>query len=256
MITQEDLFNFRAEIAPVVRAEIRAEIAPVRQALKIVIEMQMDPWEDILSITTEAVIEEEILNLDHVSDFYETPKRHYCMILGEIFNCHIACAHIWPKRTRGVGLTAFELKPDNVNSSMNFLRIHKTFEVAFDHKRIIFEVSNPSISTASTDSQFKLKLVVLDPKLLSENIYDNSKKVITTWKLVDRSDFHYTFVGEKKPYLRLLACQAFRAVEKAVNLGWIDASTDANSKKERAYELARLSLGDSVDNFGVFSLAK
>ena len=260
-ITEEALRRIiRAEVDPI-RAEIapiRAEIAPIRQALKIVIEMQLDPWENIMSITTEAVIEEETRNLDHVSNFYGTPTKRYCMVLGDVTGCHIACAHIWPKFTHGNGLTAFNLKPEDVNSSRNFLRFHKTIEVAFDHKRIIFETCHSSAATAGvseTTRELKLKLVVLDPSLLTELILDNSERVIKEWKDLHDKEIHYTFVGDKKPYLRLLAAHSFRAVEKALNLGWIDASIDTNARRERAFELARLSLGNTINSIGVFSLA-
>jgi len=218
--------------------------------------MQLDPWENIMSITTEAVIEEESRNLEHVSNFYGTPKKKYCMVLGKVSGCHIACAHIWPKLTHGNGLTAFGLKPEEVNSSRNFLRIHKTIEVAFDHKRIIFEISHSSEATAGVSTcNLKLKLVVLDASLLTEKILDNSKVVVAEWKDLHDKEFDHTFVGDKKPYLRLLAAHCFRAVEKAINLGWIEASIDTNARKEKAFELARLSLGGALDSIGIFSLA-
>jgi hypothetical protein len=175
------------------------------------------------------------------------------MVLGKVANCQIACAHIWPKQTRGKGLPAFDLRVEDVNSSRNFLRLHKTIEEAFDHKRIIFEIASSTAPAGVAD--VKLKLVVLDPTLLTEKICDNSKTVIAEWKDLQDKELYHTFVDNRKPFLRLLSAHCIRAVEKAMALGWIESPLD-ESRKVRALELARVSLGEKVDSIGIFSIAK
>jgi hypothetical protein len=197
--------------------------------LKYALELTTDPWEQIHSEITEVIVAESTPHLDDVSTFYGTPKQHYCMVLGNVLNCHVICAHIWPKFTNGNGLGLMELKRTDVNSPRNFLRLHKSIESAFDKKRLIF----------LRDMEGNLFVSILDPKLLSEEFEANNCKF--AFGSIDNLRFDYKFTDQVKPFMRLLAVHAVKALEKAQLLGWVEAG-DFPARRERALELARLSI--------------
>ncbi len=222
-------------------------LKPLKLALDYVLESTTDPWENIRSISTEAIKSATALHIDPVCGFYEIDKKT-CMVLGPITHAHIICSHIWPAQTFGSGLESFKLKREDVNNPRNFLRLHKDIEHAFDHKRLYFEyVSGPS--------PLLLRVVLLDPTLFFEEITFSPGSPHPTKKF---SDIHlqllsHQFVGDRKPFLRLLSLHAYHAIIKAKSQNWIPDFHDMTSRIARNLELARLSLelshGDVLEAF-------
>ncbi|KAJ1442271.1 hypothetical protein B484DRAFT_73894 [Ochromonadaceae sp. CCMP2298] len=94
------------------------------------------------------------------------------MVLGRITHSQITCAHLWPRQTLGRGLEAFELSRLDVNNPRNFLRLHKSIELAFDRKRLTFLPVSVSII-----GHLEMKVVILDPKLCNEDLSFNQTTV-------------------------------------------------------------------------------
>ena len=168
-----------------------------------------------------------------MSDYYGTNRRKYCMIVGPVSHCNIICAHIWPKHTIGKGLETFDLEKDNINNPRNFLRLHKSIEEAFDKKQLYF------VHESKSPDEIKLVVRVICPTLLTETYEVNQIKY--TFAALNGRESHFTFSSERKPYFRLLAAHASKAIERAGELDWIDAG-DLPARRNRALELARLSL--------------
>jgi hypothetical protein len=120
----------------------------------------LDPWENIHSESTIAIEAVNTANLPIVSHYYNTPKSHYCMVLGKCTHSNIICAHIWPDFTHGKGLSNLGLEEGDINNPRNFLRLHKTIESNFDKKRLTF------LPVHSNDKDIIiLEVFVLDPSL-------------------------------------------------------------------------------------------
>ena len=216
------------------------KLAPVKHGLNFVLQDAVDPWERIHTETTEVAKSIRAIQLKPVSDYYGTPQKHYCMVLGKITHAEIRCAHIWPNATAGRGLEAMGLSTTDVSSPRNFLRLHKSLEHAFDHKRLTFIPSNP----AESEGLLSLRVFVLDPKLADEEyeFASDYAGVVDKLATVHEKDFHYKFGRGKRPFLRLLAVHARRSFDKARMNGWIEDDVD-QSGQSRANELARMSLG-------------
>lgn len=201
-----------------------------------IVQSLLDPWENIASESNKSVKSGEVPNLHNVCSYYgigKKRKKTYCMFLGDIGKSgEVLCAHIWPKNTCGQNLNSFGLEIGDVNNARNFLRLHENIEKNFDKKRLLFEI----------DAGLQLRLVVLDPKLMEVELEVKGKKI--TYSDLNNRRFDYTFSEKAKPYRRLIALHAHRAVQKARNMAWIDEDVDAAAFRGRSLELARLSLGD------------
>ena len=207
-------------------------LEPIRISIKCALELILDPWEQIHSELTEKIEAESTVHLVDVSAFYGTDIKHYCMVLGHVTNCHIICAHIWPKLTMGKGLSALGLDRSDVNSPRNFLRLHKSIERAFDKKRLCF-----SYNMEGGDIRFVVS--ILDPDLLQETYEADGNTV--SFSQLDNLPCHYKFVPPAKPFVRLIAVHAIKALENAQALGWVDAG-EIPARRQRALDLARLSI--------------
>jgi hypothetical protein len=221
-------------------APINSSLAQTNKALKCVMSIMLDPWEGIKSEITEAVQNATMANLPVISTYYGIPQHHYCMVLGPgTTHCNIICAHIWPRHTYGRGLETFDLNPNDINEPRNFLRLHRTIENAFDHKRLYFDLSENN----HIDGQIILKVVILDPALKNVDLtYGGMTVKMST---IDNRDFHHVFTVPIKPYMRLLAVHANQAINKAYMMGWISDDLDYAARRDRALNLARLSLDDN-----------
>jgi hypothetical protein len=218
-------------------------IRPLKNAFKAVVGLLTDPWEQINSEITDIVMTQSVTHLTAVSGFYNTPPKHYCMVLGTVSHCDIICAHIWPKHTNGNGLEAFGLSPIDVNNPRNFLRLHRTIEKAFDHKRIHFELSEVE---AGPPEKIVLIVRILDNSILDEEI-KISNEIHYMRELKDRI-FDFKFLSTNRPFTRLIAIHAKNSISKALSAGWID-DIDYEARKARAFSLARLSLGENASTF-------
>jgi hypothetical protein len=223
-LTREDLGDIMDE-----------KLKPMNRALNCMLESALDPWENIRSIGTEVMIAASTPHINDVCTFYGVAKKHYCMVLGSVTHSDIICSHIWPSHTYGNGLSSFDLHAEDVNSPRNFLRLHKDIERAFDHKRLYFEYVD-GVSPAP----IVLRIVLLDPAVFSENINVNNGTM--PFRDVHEKVLDYPFVGDKKPFLRLLSLHADRALLKARSMNWIADEGDMISKRARNVDLARLSL--------------
>jgi hypothetical protein len=221
---------------------IRNDIGPMKQAMKSLLDLTLDPWENIHSELTETVKYVSNDHLDNVSTYYSTPKRHYCMVLGRVTHCDVICAHIWPRWTYGKGLDTVGLTRENVNNPRNFLRLHRSIEKAFDRKRLSL------VCDDSEGDEIQLTVIILDPSLFSERFEVNN----TTMSFADLHNrpFAHKFTPSQKPYLRLISLHAVKSIEKGQLSNWIPAG-DFPGHRDRALRLARQSL-DSVQLDALF----
>ena len=210
------------------------------------LQLALDPWENIHSEVSEVAKANETLNLDPVSDYYNIPKQHYCLILGKVTHCHIKCAHLWPRATLGKGLDALELDYNEVNSPRNFLRLHEEIEKAFDRKRLYFSVVPQLIV-----GHFKLQVIVVDPCLLKDTLTINQNAI--SWSDINNMLSEYTFTTTSKPFMRVIAQHALKVVDQALALNWI-AENDLQFRRNHALQLARLSLADDNPVMAMFKL--
>lgn len=216
---------------------VEQKVGPLKKSLDIILADMLDPWEGIHSETSSVVVANETLNLTPVSTFYGMKQKGQCMVLGKATHCQITTAHIWPRYTRGRGLEAFELSRLDVNNPRNFLRLHKSIEKAFDHKRLTFL----PVSMADT-GELQMEVVILDPALLQEDISYNQTTV--KFSTLHHKQFHYVFKCGQTPYTRLLSAHAIRAYSKGKVIGWPEAEQHEAEARSGALEQARRSLGE------------
>jgi hypothetical protein len=229
--------NLEEMLVRVVGALVSREVGPLKKSLDIVLADMLDPWEGIYSETNSVVEKSETANLQPVSEFYGMKKKGQCMVLGACSHAQITCAHIWPRYTRGRGLEAYELNRLDVNNPRNFLRLHKSIERAFDHKRLTFVPV--SMSPAG---ELLMEVVLLDPMLFSEDITYNQTTV--KFGTLHHNHFNYIFTPTKTPYTRLLSAHTIRAFSKGKAIGWPEAEQHEAEARGSAVEQARRSLGE------------
>jgi hypothetical protein len=236
---QSELARLQTELAPIKSELVRlqTELAPIKRALDHVMLQALDPWEKIHTERESVVSNAEKTNLQNVSTFYNTSMSYYCMMLGNIKNVHIICAHIWPECTHGEGLETLGLQANDISNPRNFLRLEKSIERAFDRKHLML---TPQFSVPGT---FKLRLTVLNPELLESNLTDNDGNVVTTFAAINNAESNHTFDEHKRPFLRLLARHKLVSLRKARKLGWIE-ETAYSAERNCAIECARISLSD------------
>ena len=217
-------------------------MAPALTAMRLIARSMLDPWENVASEMSEAVRLNEGNHLIPVCDHYNIGNAHnrrkkYCMFVGL---CHAGegamCAHLWPKCTRGRGLETLELNAADVNNPRNFLRLHKSIEKAFDRKRIIFELAEGD----PPRGQIWLRGRILDPSLRLETFTQKGCEI--RFSTLDTKRMDYIFTQTRKPFLRILATHACRAIDNARNMNWIEDDPIKNEFVARSRELARLSL--------------
>jgi hypothetical protein len=218
-----------------IRATVADELRPVKTALAFALYSALDPWEHIISLDTQVVVNRSLNHLASVSNYYGTGRHHYCMFLGAATHCDIICSYIWPQHTAGEGLEVFGLEKGCVDDPRNFLRLHKSLEKAFDRKRIIFDCV-----PATTAGEFKLQLNILDPDFRNDAISYNNSTVFGSD--LDNTQSHYIFREDRLPFRRLLSMHIQKAITNAKARGWILDEADGAALRERAIQLARLSL--------------
>jgi hypothetical protein len=244
-LTKEDIATIMKEEMKVMKEEMKEEMkeqmkvtmGPINRALQCVLEISLDPWENIRSITTENLIKETVPHLQEISEFYVVPKSKYCMVLGPATHCDVICAHIWPACTHGSGLEHLDLQRDDVNNPRNFLRLQRNIEKAFDDKRLYFDFID-----VKEGGNVCLRVRLLDPTIQSEEILYNNQTI--TFSQIEEKYFHHQFVNEKKPFLRLLSLHADKALTKARAMKWIEDEADMTARREKNLALARLSLDE------------
>ncbi len=209
----EDFYSvLRSELEPVLSeiVAMRSELEPMQKALKHVLELSLDPWEQIHSDITDRIIKASAAHLNPVCTYYGVAQHHFCMVLGRVTHCDIICANIWPAHTNGKGLEAIDLKREDVNNPRNFLRLHRSIERAFDKKRLYFFVHDE----ANHGGDIQLIVVIVDPVLLTETY--NVNNATHSFADLQGCSFAYRFTKNNKPYL------SDRTIEKAQGFGWID----------------------------------
>lgn len=190
--------------------DLRELLEPIKTSLKYVLEIILDPWEQIHSELTDKIKTENAMHLDKVSNFYGTDKKHYCMVLGHVTNCQIICAHILPKFTMGGGLGAMGLHREDIKSPRNFLRLHRSIEKAFNKKRLC--------STHNMEGDdIRFVVSILDPSLLQKT--DEADGSHHFFSSLDKHVFDYKFVPPVKPFVRLILLHAIKTIENAQALG-------------------------------------
>lgn len=167
------------------------------------------------------------------------------MVLGKVTHCDIICSHLWPQCTAGRGLETLGLKSEDLTNPRNFLRLHTTIEKAFDRKRLTFIPADEFVS--GVGHPVSLKVVILDPKLNEEPLLYGD--TVTTMGALHNKVFHYKFLPEKTPFLRVIAIHAFRAHQKAMHNLWLDDSALVFERQRKAKELARQSLDKADPSF-------
>jgi HNH endonuclease len=197
--------------------------------------------------------------------FYGIDSKNICMMLGPCLGPGetIINAHLWPNHTRGRGLQFLGLPPEDLDSARNYLRLHKSIEKAFDERRIIFELHDVQ------ESSFHLRIKVLDPSLEKWSIDDirsglnpgesfrlrlnppdsaseaasDGAPSVAELCLIDGLISAHRFVGEKKPFTRVLAQHIIASSKFAAFKTWIEPM-DVSPNLDSAYALARWSLND------------
>jgi hypothetical protein len=230
-----------------IMTSMKEELKPIKKAMGHILDLTLDPWEQIHSETTERIISATSPHLIPVLKFYNIKKSHYCMVLGNVTHCDIICAHIWPSYTLGRGLDTINLTREDVNNPRNFLRLHRSIEKAFDKKRLYFVRDD-----ADDGEVIQLVVVIVDPDLLNDTYEKNN--TVCSFSELQGFKFAHRFTPSAKPYLRLLAIHATKTIEKAQGFGWISAG-DIPAQRERALRLARLSLNEVEINTLFLSLA-
>jgi len=222
---------------------VKEALEPIHVALKKVIALSLDPWENIHSEQTEKVEAESKLMLEPVSEYYGISPRHFCMVLGEATHCHIICSHIWPKFTRGKGMDLVDLKAEDVNSPRNFLRLHKDIEKAFDRKKLYFDLD---MDTNEDSELIGLIVVIVDPSLMVDTLKVGGKEL--PFASIHEQPLAHKFSPAAKPFMRLLALHATKTIENAECLGWLNGNLSA--QRDRALRLALMSLDEKNVVFG------
>jgi hypothetical protein len=235
-----------AELVGVISKTIATEMAPLKKALGFALQAALDPWETIYSETTTAVQAAETNNKWRVLDYYGIQENH-CMILGKV-DGPIISAHIWPSHTRGNGLEILELSRNDVNNVRNFLRLHNILGKLFDKKELILV---PHASSSAEKIIFEV--IILDPVVLTGHIRVNNEDV--PYEDLLRKTINYEFSEQRKPFLRLLALHAMKAISSAAQMGWIAEPMESESRN-RAYSLARYSLGEDPERISAFLNSK
>lgn len=219
-------------------------VAPLKKSLDIVLADMLDPWEGIYSETNSVVERAETNNLQPVTAFYGMKKKQ-CMVLGSCTHAQIICAHIWPRYTNGRGLEAFELNRLDVSNPRNFLRLHRSIERAFDHKRLTFV----PVSMSPTD-ELVMEVLLLDPALFSEVISYN--QIDVNFSTLHHKHLSYTFTPNRMPYTRLLSSHTLRALSTGKTIGWPEAEHHEAEVRRSAVEQARRSLGEHSHTMMLF----
>jgi hypothetical protein len=234
---------FIAETISAFRKVVREEIAPMKEALNIVMAEVLDPW-DKIQTDSSSVFDQNAPSKPDIHAHYDLQKGD-CMLLGTLPDRHycanILAAHIWPKHTYGKGLETFDLSQNDMSSPRNYLLLQAEIEHLFDRKQFIL------LPVHVQEGEFALRVVVLYPDLLGKTITIHSRSKLREFEF-PFSDLHgrqsdHVFSTNKKPFLRLIAQHAFCAMKKAIRLGAVTEDYCSNLRNE-TIELARQSLGD------------
>jgi len=176
---------------------IPSHYTPVLLALAI---NNMDGWD---RITTDRTVSDSTEIRHAAVAYYGLKARKHCQILGTDTK-HVLNAHIWPHHN-SENMILVDLKPSDVNSPKNILRLHKNIERCFDHKQLTF--------VQSGNDSFYLKL--LDPDFKTTVLVDTN----VTFGDIDGYQLH--FPNEKRPWRRLLATHSIIALKHARDKGWL-----------------------------------
>eukprot|EP00808_Paulinella_micropora_P019274 g36344.t1 len=179
--------------------------------LLLVAQSAMDPWGKTSTHRTESESETE-RNL--VTKYYGLPGRRRCQILTNLSrraHPHVVNLHIWPEHA-AASLSYHGLKPENVNSPRNILRVNRSIERKFDNKELTFELR---------ENQLRLKVL------------------INTFRQVDGKPLFCP--NDSLPFRRLLAAHSIQSHRLARAKGWI-ADYEQTDAQVQAEELARHSL--------------
>lgn len=227
----------------VVGEVVRREIAPLRMSLNYVLSELLDPWEKIQTDSS-SVNDESAPKKEELERYYNIETNN-CMLLGTLpdqhFCANIQRAHIWPKHTHGRGLEILELSPHDLNSPRNYLLLQAEIEYYFDRKKFILLPVNID------HGNFSLRVIVLDPELLKENIrissHSKKRSFNFPWSALNGLVSDHVFSEEKKPFLRMIAQHAFSSMKNAISSGVVEESF-CSSLRSETIELARRSLGE------------
>ena len=200
--------------------------------------MRMDNWTE----SKRSKEEQETFKVDLLS-FYQChhpsdPKLVRCMVLGDFFPRHLVIAsHIWKHCTHGEGLDEFGLREIDLNNPRNGIWMCKEIEQAFDTKRLCFLIDR--INTAN------LVIKVLDPVLLSPATSPVVISGHSTLKFCDIEGHSLQHPAGNLPFRRILDFHAKRSYQKAINRGWIVASSTVD-------DFFDMSIGASIPDLNVY----
>lgn len=202
------------------------------------------PWENIRS-NSSSVADIAAPSARALKDFYSI-DTDTCMVLGKLpaINsvANVQRAHIWPKHTFGKGLEILELDHDSLNSPRNYLLLQNEIEYHFDRMHIMLLPAFTSIP-----NELSFRIVVLELPLLSQDLLLQSHSKIRSysipWSSLNNFECYHKFIGDQKPFLRLIAQHAFCALRRAQKEGYVDDKTFPSLGNE-TIELARNSLED------------
>eukprot|EP00808_Paulinella_micropora_P015357 g27331.t1 len=195
--------------------------------LLLVAQSAMDPWGKTSTHRTESE-SKSLRNL--VMDYYALRRRKRCQILMNLSpgpHRHVVNLHIWPEHA-AASLSFHGLKPEDVNSPRNILRVNRAIERKFDSKDLTFELR---------ENQLCLK--VLNPAILGMKLEGSDQ----TFREVNRLPL--VLPKGRHPFRRVLAAHSIQSHRLARAKGWINdhEQTDAQVQAEA---LARHSLDEEA----------
>ena len=241
---------------------IQIEVKNTQKPMQYLMAKAYFPWDTIsrASSAIAATMMTQAVLKDYAYDFQD--RKWMCMLVGAPSNkgrlFSVKTAHIFPNHTHGDGLQNYNLEPDDVNSTRNFLRLHAEVEHAFDHLQLTFLPAPPTKSSSSSSScsssaapstlsssssltaespplrEFAAR--ILDPSLLN--------------KVLDKTGLAFSslqgktlkFFNNHRPFSRLLAAHAIGSIRHAKEIGWIQTTDEEQS----AIEMARHSLDEEA----------
>lgn len=226
-------------------AGISTELGKQSKKLKFVVKevviqhrMRMDNWTESKRSKEEQEAFKEVLIVFYQRQHPSDPKLLRCMVLDDFFPRQLVIAsHIWKHCTRGEGLDEFGLREDDLSNPRNGILMCKEIEQAFDTKRLCFLVDR--INTSN------LVIKVLDPVLVSPTTSPLVISGHSLLKFCDIDGHSLQHPAGNLPFRRILDFHAKRSYQKAINRGWLAASSTFD-------DFFDMSIGASIPDLNLY----
>jgi hypothetical protein len=200
--------------------------------------MRMDIWTESNRSKQEQQAFKESLIPFYVCQHHSNPHLLRCMVLNDFFPRHLVIgSHIWKSCTHGDGLEEFGLQVNDLINPRNGILMCKEIEQAFDTKKLCFLVDR--INTNN------LVLKVLDPVLLSPSTSPFVIEGNSQLRFCDIDGYSLHHPVNRIPFRRILDFHAKRSYQKAINRGWLAASSTFD-------DFFDMSIGASIPDLNIY----